>query len=72
MTASAKHTLARVFGSTRQHVVQVIDGTATQVGRDTIVTAPGYEIPAPKAEAPSEGEGWSAFAATASTKKSKR
>ena len=69
MTSSAKHALGRVFGSPRFTVVQVIDGEAKLVGRETIQCAPGYEIPAQKVATPTEEDGWSSFAPKAKAKK---
>lgn len=64
LTSSAKHSLARAFYHVKGcHVVQVIGEDVKIVGAKTIVTAPGYEIPEPKAERPSEDTGWAQFAA---------
>jgi hypothetical protein len=49
-TRSAQATMARVFGSPRFKVFQVIDGTASQVGSETIACEPGFEIKASKPE----------------------
>lgn len=73
-TNNEKMVLERVFGSPRNTVVQVIDGVATPVGRETIVCDDEKYRPRTKAvaEPSTEADAWGEFTGPAPKSRTKK